>query len=81
MDKRKNILIIDLRDVEDNELVKFIDNLSCNHISWVWLDVITKEYECPKIKHLHGCNCCDGVAELKHKIKKKLDKEKGDFNA
>ena len=80
MDKRKNILIVDLRNVEDNYLIEFLNDLGCDTIPWVWLDNVIKEYECPKIRHLHGCNCCDGVSEFNNKLKKILDKARGDFS-
>jgi len=71
MDKRKNIMILDLREQSDSELLALTDMLVNEEINWIFLDNVTKDYEC---NHENSCNCCDGVANLKKIIRKKLEK-------
>ena len=38
MNKKKQLLLLDLRKMEDSQLKKFIDYIYSKHINWIWLD-------------------------------------------
>ena len=38
MDKRKRILLLDLRKIDENMLTQILDYLSGKEINWIWLD-------------------------------------------
>ncbi len=38
MNKKKQILVLDLRKLEDTALLKFLDFLGLWKINWIWLD-------------------------------------------
>jgi len=69
VDKRKLIMILDLRGQSDSELLALTDMLVNEEINWIFLDAVTKDYECD---HNNVCNCCDGVNGVIRKIKKLL---------